>query len=356
MEKLVTRGDLNKEVRFIFKAKKGISSDTFQTIVGIEEINDTVIDPNTKKERVVRRTIRHIKGERSIFADEQNKYEDDVKLSRAVTRWRIKNNIIVFPAHAITEIEYFRKSNRNGSNPNRDPDAEILYYEYQPEVQAKKANDAEELKFKAEERAWKMSDRERKIYLLVVSNSEAASKFAANADPESLKHEVVRLAKQNPKAFLEGVMSPANKNKANILLAEELGIIRVTQNRSQILWADTGGLIIESTVGKNAVDRLAEVAAADPRFGEVLELIKTKIDAIENPVKGEAIDLMKGFKDAGEVIVDFHKIYNDLKAKEAIKHEGLAVVVGERKFSNVTAFKTAMSSDPEFLKQMQELL
>lgn len=178
---------------------------------------EVIYDPQTKSNRI----IRYAPGEASIYKDEQSDTANvsDVLFVNGSLRVDYTNPLL---------IEYLTKSNHNTENPNRLKEKEAIFYEYNPEKVAEKELDEELAKAEAVSLIATLDFDVLKGYARVLGiNIDRSSK--------EIKHDLMVLAKRNPKEFTAGIDDPTMKRMQTVYSAIDNGVILIKGR--QFMWA-----------------------------------------------------------------------------------------------------------------------
>lgn len=292
--------------------------------------DDEIYDRTTGKTR----HIRYLKGETSIYVDEQRE-RDKEELQQALFASMIEFRqgvLIVSPMEALL-MQYLRMTNRNSENPNRNPDRPAFFREVKPGVKEQK-NLATEF------------DSSEAVY--AVKNMKAtdlttyAKVLGINTDREieEIKWDMVILAKKNPTTFLNGLKDKNLKRKYFVLEAIDRRILDRNQAAGNISWFN-GSVIFQARLGTEVTDEFVQYTFASKDGEMVYTEIKNRLAPYiltdDEPVKKEEkkdtpppaenndfvasktpkVDSYKG---------DYKKLIADLVAKEKAKRLGTAWV------------------------------
>ena len=194
----------------------------------IKQKNVTVYDP--EKDKI--RSIRYCPNEDSIWTDEQSEF---AKVGAIIFR---EGRLIVRSDQPNLK-KFLRAHPGNAANGGstfklRDPQKKI----------------AEELETEFQEAEVVSIIRDKDILDLV----PVAIYFGVNVDAKSseIRHNLLRIAKRDPQAFIESFDSPQVQARAQVHQAKDFDIIKVKSDG--VYWTDSNTLIVSIPAGMDGYD------------------------------------------------------------------------------------------------------
>ena len=228
-----------------------------ETVPIVDEIYDEATNSN--------RTIRYVRGERSIYRDEQSKAADDL----------VRNSEIVF-VEGVKSVQktdanlmkYLDMCNYNKSNDTRREDRETIFELFDPDAKARENYRKEVDSVSVQNLIHKMDTEE-------MASVSAAFHINTDRDVDAIKWDLLMRARNNPEMFIRTINAPETKKKYHMLQAIEKNIIVFDQAVNVISWSQ-GGAIASGQPGESALDNL--VRYTDTADGaKIYEAIKSKL-------------------------------------------------------------------------------
>lgn len=270
-------------------------------------------------------------GQRSLFVDEWKNYtgENDFRLISAPKITFFDKVMILDPTRHSLLIEYLRTMNSNGSNPERDPSAEVLFTEESESKAAEEKFNSEELQYRAVEFIIEARE-ENLIQLSELLGRTVLDRNNVPLSEKELKMDLITYSKRNPQEVLDIIGDPRLETRIQVNRAFTLRIIYYDKMTRQILWSDTKEPVISVKVRKGLLpkDVLVNYCSESGATGkEIYNDILYKLDGEtednfiveENPdvvEKFTAEELIASAKDAGILIQSGAYIYLDSKKPE----------------------------------------
>jgi GGDEF domain-containing protein len=166
------------------------------------------------------------------------------------------------------------KTSKNLSSKHRRPQQNAVFFEVNPKVAVVQSN---------------LSDiTQSKVinWLDDTYNTEAgnaALKMYARTLGVNLKrkdhfiqNDLIRIAKENPKEFLQGFASTAHNRKYYLITAEENGIINADRTSGQVTF--NGNPLFTAPPGEDPIDYFVRFAI-DPQGAKIYDAVRQKVDA-----------------------------------------------------------------------------
>lgn len=226
-----------------------------------------ITERDEKLGRMVERRIRYCPGQSSIYVDEQS---EDAQGEHIVFEW---GNIVVSPDN-INLTLYMEKTGKNLSSKFRRSNQNAVFYEVNPKVAVVQNNTTD------------ISQSRVINWLDDTYNTEAgnaALKMYARTLGVNLKrkdhfiqNDLIRIAKQNPREFLEGFASQAHVRKYYLMAAEENGIINADRVSGVVTF--NGNPLFTAPPGDDPIDYFVRFAI-DTQGAKIYDAVKQKVDA-----------------------------------------------------------------------------
>ena len=252
------------------------SQDTFWNVPGEDEIVEYVRDEDGKlTDRKRNRKIRYVKGESSIYADEQSEDAKD-RVSPII----VQGNLLLVDDNQPNKMEYLEKCNYNASNEMRRKDVNALIRVYDPNAQRQKWLDKEERIMDAKYKVKELDLNELKAFLLVLANDPNQIYNINKMSPQEIRHEGYRRAEADPKRFFEEIGSLDNKHKLVLMQAISSGLVRFDKETND-LTLDDGMHILRAPMGINVIDYFLEKVKTDAAFDNVFDTIKDRMRVVD---------------------------------------------------------------------------
>jgi hypothetical protein len=207
---------------------------------------DEIYDEETNTNRM----IRYVIGEPSIFEDEQT--SDKPVLGDIV----FTNGILPVPYNQATLKKYLDTSNYNGGNPNRIEDKRVLFQAIDNEFDAQKSMKDMEIEYLATDTLMKLDAQKMVGYARAMGLDVDRSMY-------EIKHDMMVMAKGNPKLFMEEISNPMIERKQVIMDAIDEMIVIELKGKRQFVWGDSKELIFTVPVGVDVIDALTEYTFDD---------------------------------------------------------------------------------------------
>lgn len=194
----------------------------------IKQKNVTVYDP--EKDKI--RSIRYCPNEDSIWTEDQSEFATVgaiiFRQGRLIVRSDQPNLKKFLRAHP------GNLANGGSTFKLRDP--------------GKKISQELETEFKAAEVVSMVRDKD------ILELVPVAIYFGVNVDAKSseIRHNLLRIAKRDPKAFIESFDSPQVQTRAQVQQANDFDIIKVKSNG--VYWTDSNTLIVSIPAGMDGYD------------------------------------------------------------------------------------------------------
>ena len=233
------------------------------------------------------RMIRYVMGEQSIFEDEQTSAKPiigDIVFT---------NGLLPVQYNQVTLKKYLDACNYNADNPNRIESVRALFGVVDNEFNAEKSLDEMEVQYIAVDTLMKMEAQKMVGYARALDIDTDRSMY-------EIKHDMMVMAKNNPRGFMEEISNPIIERKQVIMDAIEERLVVENKGKRQFVWADTKELIFTVPVGINPVDALTEYTMSDegtPVFSRIKRLlagekepVKTKSETKKTTIKEKAVN------------------------------------------------------------------
>ncbi len=254
--KRLSMNDIKVPDILVLKLRRGISGKKRTMPVYIDGMDD-IVDPNTGENR----RLRLLRGETSIFEDEQRKTytQDQVGVNRLSLDFTSERCVLGNSAEHRLMKKYAMVCNSNADNSHAIGSKKYLFEVWNPDKQASQEYELETLMIEAMQQATLMSEDKMKrhaIYLGIIETDETSQQ------PLSIKQirtEYVRKAKQDPAKFLKSMDAEIVTISYLIHLAMGEAKIDTGKIEGQAYWAN-GGFICAFPQGADREKYLVEFA------------------------------------------------------------------------------------------------
>ena len=211
-------------------------------IVYMLKAEDIVFDPITGTQR----TIRYIKGQKSIFADEQDKGT----LVKAPITF---NNGFLIVEHTNPNLKkYLDMCNGNMNNPNRLSSSAPSFGLEDSEKKAKERLDRSRMEMDAISTVLTMSLDKLVGYAKVLGVNVKNS-------TDEIRYDMKILAEKDPSGFIAGLDSPLTDMKEMILKASEYKVLKLEPSKISWTIGSSVQTITNVPMGVKPLDHLAEI-------------------------------------------------------------------------------------------------
>lgn len=231
--KAVVKRKLNTDPRpTLFEAPKG------GVFLKIRNNNLSVFDPETGRVR----GLRYCPQENSVWKDEQS---EDALVEQVV----FNNKMLVVPVEKPNLLRFLELHPGNKANGGSSF--------FKPESKEKVAEATLEEEFAVTDAISLIKSRPIDELLPV------AMSLKINTDQADLtiKREMVRQAKKDPRSFMAMFDSPMVHARSTVMQAFDFQIVE--ERRGAIVWFDTGKILVSVPVGQDPVDVLTRFAMTD---------------------------------------------------------------------------------------------
>ena len=194
----------------------------------IKQKNVTVYDPEKNKIR----SIRYCPNEDSIWTEEQSEFAT-------------VGAIIFREGRLIVRSDQPNLKKFLRAHPGNAENGGSTFYLRNPE---KKISEELETDFKEAEVVSMVRDKD------ILDLVPVAIYFGINVDAKSseIRHNLLRVAKRDPKAFIESFDSPQVQTRAQVQQANDFEIIKIKSNG--VYWTDSNALIVSVPAGMDGYD------------------------------------------------------------------------------------------------------
>lgn len=200
---------------------------------------DNIYDPSTQSMRI----IRYVKGEMSIFADEQMVGEN-VKAERI--EFNAKHyGVLTVPKENRQLLQFLAMTDYNGSKEGRNTEKKAMFRHIDENLIYETQLDNEMLMDKAKSMALNCTHDE----LMMLAMGMDPTIKTEGREEKAIRWDLLQRAKADPQGFLDTIDNPLIKKKALLREAQILGVIKMNSNG--IAWANGQTFLIVPT-GQNA--------------------------------------------------------------------------------------------------------
>ena len=199
-----------------------------------------VYDPESDTQR----RIKYVRGEQSIFEDEQSQEAKSKKNEPIV----FSRGLLVVPRTNPLLKKYLDSSNLNSSNPNRIPGSKDVFYLIDKGEDAKVTVQKTMKEVEAASVALKMPLEQLLGYARVLGVN-------VDKSTDEIRYDMMQIAKKDPKSFVDGLDDPRTEYAETFILAKEYGILN--NSKKDISWIN-GGIISVIPIGVSPVDKATD--------------------------------------------------------------------------------------------------
>lgn len=224
------------------------------------------IDNVYDQEKKATRTLRVIKGELSIYADEQNK-ERTYREIEVITF--VKGELVVEERQSQL-FKFMELTNYNTTNPQRDKTKKGIFMKLDLEKGIQSEIDNRKKKFSAQTFCWDGAWEDVKSYARVLNIP------VEDRDPAEVRWALLLVSEKDPEKFMKGLNNPATKRKHYILEALKHNILEKDTTQNSINWKN-GGPICVAPPGMDATDCLVDETFKNQSGDRIMELIKHQL-------------------------------------------------------------------------------
>lgn len=273
---------------FLFVLAKRNSSPSFTSSIGEKQyypetqkvlLTDEIIHGKGRDRS--RRIIRYASGVDTIFVDKQKEIDLDRRTGTVVF---LKGRLFVDSDNKFL-LDFLMKSNMNGANTDRLTNKAPKYFFQDMGKQFEDQMAADDLEYEAVKWVKEADWNDLFGYARILMGPTAADK-----DNSEIKFQMRKIARSNPKMFLEGLDNPSLKRKQVVLEAIDEGYLKVNAANNTLCWADNpSSPLVTAPIGADIVDHFIKGS-----FSEAGERV---YDAIEKFVRS-------GKEAAEEVVIN----------------------------------------------------
>ena len=246
-------------VKFVYKKKKTTKNRVVDVFPGQSIINEF----SDEKDKFVPKTIRYVPGQESIYKDEQTSDNvDNIKFIGGILTVSAQRNPNL--------IDYLEKviEHRGEDCP---------FYKYDRAQHHRKFLDKKVEVADAVGKIRNLTFNEQKAFLLMLTHKTGSVNSVNNMEPDVIKHKLVHLCHENPKAVFNNLDTTRSKNKFYLSYAITDGMIKFNKKLNSLQWNDGRGSFYNASAGSDPVDAFVDAAAAEDEHDKVLQNIKAKV-------------------------------------------------------------------------------
>lgn len=250
-----------------------------------------IIDSNTGATRV----MRLVKGA-NLYKDQQSERDQEKRAENPVFR----KGMLIVGKHETKKLQYLRECSYNKANGGN------LFFEYNPKGEAEKTVNKELEYAEAITLIYRMTPYEVKaVYLSMKATSKNGInyQYVEQADTDTLRAELMALAKKDATKIKQATGNQANANMYYIYKAGDLNRIIIDHASSTIKWPG-GGDVIYRTHGGDVVKSLAEAAVNDDHYFAIINTLKEAINPNKEADKKFDMETQRRSADTFEYTTD----------------------------------------------------
>lgn len=211
-------------------------------VVYMLKAEDVVFDPTTGTQR----TIRYIRGQKSIFAEEQDK---GVLVKAPIT---FNNGFLIVENTNPNLKKFLDMCNANLNNPNRSSSSTPSFGLEDSEKKAKEKLERSRIEMDAVSTVLTMSLDKLVGYAKVLGVNVKNS-------TDEIRYDMKILAEKDPSGFIAGLDSPLTEIKELILKASEYKVIKLDPDKVYWTIGNSRQAITSVPMGVKPLDHLAEI-------------------------------------------------------------------------------------------------
>lgn len=220
-----------------------------------------VYDPESDTQR----RIRYVRGEQSIFEDEQSEGAQSKKAEPIV----FSRGMLIVPRTNPLLKKYLDASNLNSSNPNRISGSKAAFYLIDKGEEAKVTVEKTMKEVEAASVALKMPLEQLLGYARVLGVN-------VDKSTDEIRYDMMQIAKKDPKSFIDGLDDPRTEYAEVFILAKEYNVL--SNSKTDISWVN-GGMICTIPLGVSPVEKATDFFISEE--GEVVyKEVRRRLEAI----------------------------------------------------------------------------
>lgn len=250
---------------FIYELNKStIDSRTGQKVFPVVNLipsEDVIYDPETNTQK----KIKYVRGEKSIFVDEQSESASNKKSEPII----FQNGILAVPYTNPLLKNFLDYSNYNSSNANRIASSKSIYFLVDKGEEAKVTVQRTIKEVEAASVALKMPLEQLLGYARVLGVN-------VDKSTDEIRYDMMQIAKQDPQSFVDGLDDPRTEYAEVFILAKEYNVLSNT--KTDISWVN-GGMICTIPLGVSPVEKATDFFMSEE--GEVVyKEVRRRLEAI----------------------------------------------------------------------------
>jgi hypothetical protein len=223
----------------------------------------------------MRRAIRYIPGETTIYHDEmsdiakENKHDYKIKFERGVR---------IVSGDEWTLLDYMFKSNWNVNNPHKITEKPGGYYLFDKEAVFREAIDKDTVREEA--KAWCHNALPNDI--IRFSRALKGTSWVVGKSVQQLRWELLTEAMLDPARFMNNRKDERLIRKGIALDAIDMDILVVDKQNNRMKWGNTGREIVIAPMGTDPLDYMIEASFTEQGSGLMAEISR---QLMPNPEK-----------------------------------------------------------------------
>ena len=230
-------------------------------VVNLIPSEDIIYDPETNTQR----NIRYVRGEKSIFVDEQSDAAAEKKSKPII----FQNGLLAVPYTNPLLKKFLDYSNFNSSNPNRISSSKSIYFLVDKGEEAKVTVARTIKEVEAASVALKMPLEQLLGYARVLGVN-------VDKSTDEIRYDMMQIAKKDPKSFIDGLDDPRTEYAEVFILAKEYNVL--SNSKTDISWVN-GGMICTIPLGVSPVEKATDFFISEE--GEVVyKEVRRRLEAI----------------------------------------------------------------------------
>lgn len=248
--------------------------------------------------------IRYMKGEKSIFVDEQSQefsVDDYINNKYRLDKITFSHGVLTVKPSEPTLYQFLCLHAQNAENHKKNG-AKNTFFEYNPAALAKKRLDVERKNFEIQSSVFNLPFNNLKAVARVTGAVDTTGRLDS-MDSDEIRHNLLSLSRRDPRLF-EQVLNDTNLTvKFDIHDALDKGYIMWDTHDTMVLRFSNGNQILKSTMGDDKITYAARFLSE--RSPETLNTIRRLLGRAE-------IDLSQDTDTTAVTINEEYKKYADI--------------------------------------------
>lgn len=250
--------------------------------------------------------IRYMKGEKSVFVDEQSQefnVNDYINNRYRLDKITFSHGVLTVKPSEPTLYQFLCLHAQNSNNHKKNG-AKNTFFEYNPSALAKKRLDVERKNFEIQSSVFNLPFNQLKAVARVTGAVDTTGRLD-NMDSDEIRHNLLSLSRRDPKLF-EQVTKDTNLTvKFDIHDALDKGYIMWDSHDTMVLRFSNGNQILKSSMGEDKVTYAANFLSqkSPETLNSIRRLLgRAEID-FEQEVNTESVTIKDEYKKYADILV-----------------------------------------------------